>query len=50
VHAVQLELSEVNYMDEKAPYRFVESKARQLRPQLKTLLELFLSIGGKSRA
>ena len=47
VHAVQLELSEVNYMDERAPYRFVESKARQLRPQLKTLLELFLAIGGK---
>ena len=42
VHAVQLELSEANYMDEKAPYRFVESKARQLRPQLRTLLELFL--------
>ena len=50
VHAVQLELSEVNYMNEKAPYRFVESKARQLRPQLRTLLDLFLLIGGKSRA
>src|SRR5436190_807780 len=49
VHAVQLELSEVNYMDEKAPYRFVESKARQLRPQLRTLLDLFLLIGGKRR-
>ena len=48
VHAVQLELSEVNYMDEKAPYRFVESKARQLRPQLRTLLDLFLLIGGKA--
>ena len=49
VHAVQLELSEVNYMDEKAPYRFVESKARQLRPQLKTLLELFLLLGSRRR-
>ena len=43
VHAVQLELSETNYMDEKAPYRFVESKARQLRSQLRTMLELFAS-------
>jgi len=49
VHAVQLELSETNYMDEKAPYRFVESKARQLRPQLKTLLELFLLLGSRPR-
>ena len=49
VHAVQLELSEVNYMDEKAPYRFVESKARQLRPQLKTLLELYLLLGSRPR-
>ena len=48
VHAVQLELSETNYMDEKAPYRFVDSKARQLRPQLRTLLELFLMIGAKN--
>ena len=48
VHAVQLELSETNYMDEKAPYRFVESKARQLRPQLRTLLELFLAISRKN--
>ena len=49
VHAVQLELSETNYMNEKAPYRFVESKARQLRPQLKTLLELFLLLGSRPR-
>ena len=47
VHAVQLELSEATYMDEKAPYKFRENLARGLRPQLRTLLELLLSIGGK---
>jgi N-formylglutamate deformylase len=50
VHAVQLELSEATYMHEKAPYKFRDERARRLRPQLRTLLELFLAIGGKSRA
>jgi N-formylglutamate deformylase len=45
VHAVQLELSEATYMDEKAPYRFRDNLAKRLRPQLRTLLELFLSLG-----
>ena len=49
VHAVQLELSEANYMEENAPYRFSDKKARSLRPQLRTLIELFLSIGGNNR-
>ena len=48
VHAVQLELSEATYMEEKAPYRFREDRAKRLRPQLRTLLELFLLIGGKT--
>ena len=48
VHAVQLELSEATYMHEKAPYRFRETKARELRPQLRTLLELLLLMGGQS--
>lgn len=45
VHAVQLELSEATYMTEKAPYQFREDLARRLRPQLRTLLELFLLAG-----
>ena len=49
VHAVQLELSEATYMDEKAPYKFRENLARQLRPQLRTLLELFLLLGSRPR-
>lgn len=50
VHAVQLELSEVTYMEEKAPYELREDLAKRLRPQLRTLLELFLLIGGRSRS
>jgi N-formylglutamate deformylase len=49
VHAVQLELSEATYMDETPPYRLQESLARELRPQLRTLLELFM-VMGSSRA
>ncbi len=50
VHAVQLELSEATYMDERPPYAFRDELARRLRPQLRTLLELFLLIGGKLRS
>ena len=48
VHAVQLELSEATYMDERPPYGFRDDLARDLRPQLRTLLELFLMLGGNS--
>jgi N-formylglutamate deformylase len=50
VHAVQLELSEATYMDERPPYGLREKLARQLRPQLRTLLELFLLMAGKARS
>ena len=48
VHAVQLELSEATYMDEQPPYGFREDLARELRPQLRTLLELLLMLGRNS--
>jgi N-formylglutamate deformylase len=48
VHAVQLELSEATYMDERAPYDFREDLARELRPRLRTLLELLLMLGRNS--
>jgi N-formylglutamate deformylase len=44
IHAVQLELSEATYMDERSPYAFREALARKLRPQLRTFLELFMLI------
>jgi N-formylglutamate deformylase len=49
IHAVQLELSEATYMEEQAPYRFREDLAARLRPQLRTLLEVFLLLGGARR-
>jgi N-formylglutamate deformylase len=45
VHAVQLELSEATYMDESPPFRFNDSLARSLRPQLRVLLEEFCRLG-----
>ena len=48
VHAVQLELSEATYMDEQPPYGFREDLARELRPQLRTLVELLLMLGRNS--
>jgi N-formylglutamate amidohydrolase len=37
-HAVQLELSQINYMDEAPPYSFREDLAAGLRPVLNDLL------------
>jgi N-formylglutamate deformylase len=42
VHAVQLELSEAIYMDEKPPYAFREDMARKVRPSLRALLDEML--------
>ena len=42
IHAVQLELSEAVYMDEKPPFRFREDLAKKVRPILKALLDEFL--------
>ena len=42
VHAVQLELSEATYMDERPPYAFREELAVGLRAQIRALLDEFL--------
>lgn len=49
IHAVQLELSEATYMEERPPYRFREDFSRRARPQIRTLLELFLLLGSRPR-
>jgi N-formylglutamate deformylase len=49
VHAVQLELSETVYMEEEPPFRFREDMARNVRPQLRTLLEQFLRVASGLR-
>ena len=42
IHAVQLELSQINYMDETPPYVFREDLAAGIRPLLRGLLETAL--------
>ena len=42
IHAVQLELSQVTYMSEAAPYRFREGLAAGIRPVLRQLVEATL--------
>jgi N-formylglutamate deformylase len=42
IHAVQLELSEAVYMEEKPPFRFRDDMAKKVRPLLRALLEEFL--------
>ena len=43
IHAVQLELAQVTYMDEDPPYGFREDKAATIRPVLRRLLEAMLA-------
>ena len=44
VQAVQLELSEATYMDERPPYAFREDLAARVRPQLRALIDTFLEL------
>ena len=48
VHAVQLELSQITYMDEDAPYGFREDLAAGVRPLLRDLLTTALDWIGRS--
>ena len=43
IHALQLELSQITYMDENPPYGFREDLAVQVRPVLHRLLEAALT-------
>lgn len=47
VHAVQLELAECNYMDERAPFTFREPLAAEVRPHLRAMLEATLEWGAE---
>lgn len=44
VQAVQLELSEATYMDERPPFAFREDLAAGLRPRLRALIDTFLEL------
>ena len=45
IHAVQLELSEVVYMEERSPFRFRDDLARRVRPHIRAMLEAMLAWG-----
>ena len=45
VHAVQLELAQRAYMNERAPYDYVPALAEQVRPVLRTFVETMLAWG-----
>ncbi len=49
VHAFQMELSWKTYMEEEAPFTFLEEKAAQVRLVLRNMLEAALSWRGKER-
>ena len=47
VHAIQLELSQITYMDEAPPFGFRDDLAAGIRPVLRRLLETALEWGGE---
>jgi N-formylglutamate deformylase len=47
IHAVQLELSERTYMDERAPFAFREELAQRVRPELRRMLEAILDAAAR---
>ncbi len=50
VHAVQLELSQITYMDEAPPFGFRDDLAAAIRPVLRRLLEAALAWGRGAKA
>jgi N-formylglutamate amidohydrolase len=47
VHAVQLELSQITYMDEAPPFGFRDDLAKGIRPVLRRFLETLLNWEGE---
>ncbi len=43
IHAVQLELSQITYMDEEPPYGFQEERAAEIRPVISGLIHAMLA-------
>ncbi len=48
IHAVQLELSQITYMDEDPPFQFRENLAAAIRPTLRGVLQAMLAWGGRA--
>lgn len=49
VHAVQMELAQINYMDEDPPFTFRDDLAARLRPVLRACLKAMLDWGESGR-
>ncbi|HEX3066191.1 MAG TPA: N-formylglutamate amidohydrolase, partial [Dongiaceae bacterium] len=47
VEAVQLELSQITYMNEDPPFDLREDRASGIRPSLRAILDAFLAAGAK---
>ena len=47
VHAIQVELSQIVYMDEDPPYRFRDDRAVLIRPVLRRIVETMLDWAGE---
>jgi len=47
IHALQMELTWINYMDEKYPYNYEEKKAAQLQGMLRDVLQSLLAWGAE---
>ncbi len=43
IHAIQLELSQITYMEEDPPFRFREDRAARIRPTLSSMVEAGLA-------
>jgi N-formylglutamate deformylase len=48
VHSIQLELAQATYMQEEAPYAYLEKKAARLQPVLRRMLECALDWLGET--
>jgi N-formylglutamate deformylase len=49
IHAVQLELSQITYMEENEPFRFDENTAQQVRPTIARFLDATLDWANQHR-
>jgi N-formylglutamate amidohydrolase len=47
MHAVQLELAQLTYMDEDPPYGFREDLAVAVRPTLKAIVQAMIGWGSR---
>ncbi len=47
IHAVQMELTQADYMDEHYPFAYEPERATELQPTLKSVIEAFVNAGSR---